>query len=74
MKIVIIGDGKVGYKLAVQLSEENYDIVLIDQNEGKLKDALNKMDILSGKRGGCRDSKAGGRASCRPGNRLRVGR
>ncbi len=46
MKIVIIGDGKVGHKLAVQLSEENYDITLIDQNEGKLKDALNKMDIF----------------------------
>lgn len=46
MKIVIIGDGKVGHKLAVQLSEEDYDITLIDQNEGKLKDALNKMDIF----------------------------
>ena len=46
MKIVIIGDGKVGFKLAVQLSEENYDITLIDQNEGKLKEALNKMDIF----------------------------
>ena len=46
MKIVIIGDGKVGHKLAIQLSEENYDITLIDQNEGKLKDALNKMDIF----------------------------
>ena len=46
MKIVIIGDGKVGHKLAVQLSEENYDIVLIDQNEGKLKEALNTMDIF----------------------------
>lgn len=46
MKIVIIGDGKVGHKLAVQLSEENYDIVLIDQNEGKLKEALNQMDIF----------------------------
>ena len=46
MKIVIIGDGKVGHKLAIQLSEENYDITLIDQDEGKLKDALNKMDIF----------------------------
>lgn len=41
MKIVIIGDGKVGHKLTTQLSEEDYDIVLIDQNEGKLKEALN---------------------------------
>ena len=46
MKIVIIGDGKVGHKLAVQLSEENYDITLIDQNEGKLKEAMNEMDIF----------------------------
>lgn len=46
MQIVIIGDGKVGHKLAVQLSEENYDITLIDQNEGKLKEALNEMDIF----------------------------
>lgn len=46
MKIVIIGDGKVGHKLAVQLSEEDYDIVLIDQNEGKLKAALTQLDIF----------------------------
>lgn len=26
MKIVIIGDGKVGHKLTTQLSEENYDV------------------------------------------------
>lgn len=46
MKIVIIGDGKVGHKLTVQLSEEDYDVVLIDQNEGKLKSALNQLDIF----------------------------
>lgn len=46
MKIVIIGDGKVGYKLAKQLSEENYDIVLIDSNETKLKETSNRMDIF----------------------------
>ena len=34
MKIVIIGDGKVGHKLTTQLSEEDYDIVLIDQKGG----------------------------------------
>ena len=46
MKIVIIGDGKVGYKLAKQLSEENYDVVLIDDDEGRLKDAGNRLDII----------------------------
>lgn len=46
MKIVIIGDGKVGHKLAVQLSEEDYDIVLIDQNQGRLKESLDELDIF----------------------------
>lgn len=46
MKIVIIGDGKVGHKLTSQLSEEGYDITLIDQNAGKLQDALNQLDIF----------------------------
>ena len=45
MKIVIIGDGKVGYKLAKHLSEDDYDVVLIDNNEEKLKNAINNLDI-----------------------------
>lgn len=46
MKIVIIGDGKVGFRLAKHLSEENYDVVLIDNNEQKLKDTINKLDVI----------------------------
>lgn len=42
MKIVIIGDGKVGYKLAKQLSSEKYDIILIDNNEEKLRKSTKK--------------------------------
>lgn len=45
MNIVIIGDGKVGYKLARQLSSESYDVVMIDSNEKKLKFALDRLDI-----------------------------
>lgn len=45
MKIVIIGDGKVGYKLARQLSVENYDVVMIDSNEKKLRFAIDRLDI-----------------------------
>ena len=45
MKIVIIGDGKVGYKLAENLSEDNYDVVLVDNDEEKLKEAINNLDI-----------------------------
>lgn len=45
MDIVIIGDGKVGHKLAVQLSGEKYNVTLIDKNERKIKDAVNEMDV-----------------------------
>ena len=47
MKIVIIGDGKVGYNLAKNLSEDNCDVVLIDNNEQKLKMAINNLDVNS---------------------------
>ncbi len=46
MQIVIIGDGKVGYKLAKQFTEENFDIVMIDSNAKKLREAINKLDIF----------------------------
>ena len=45
MNIVIIGDGKVGHKVVRQLSEENDDVVLIDQSERKLKNSSNELDI-----------------------------
>ena len=48
MKIVIIGDGKVGYKLAKQLSSEKYDIILIDNNEEKLRKSIERMDVFCG--------------------------
>ena len=47
MRIIIIGDGKVGYKLARQLSTEKYDVVFIDAAKGKypffLKEALRML-------------------------------
>ena len=46
MKIVIIGDGKVGYKLARQLSVDDYDVVLIDSNEKKLRYAIDHLDVF----------------------------
>ncbi|MCI8599955.1 MAG: Trk system potassium transporter TrkA [Lachnospiraceae bacterium] len=45
MKIVIIGDGKVGHRLAKRLSDEKYNVALIDYNERKLKDTMNELDV-----------------------------
>lgn len=32
MKIIIIGNGKVGYTLAEQLSLANHDLIVVDQH------------------------------------------
>ena len=46
MKIVIIGDGKVGYSLAENLSKENHDVTIIDKNPEALKKAAENLDVM----------------------------
>ncbi|NLT57472.1 MAG: Trk system potassium transporter TrkA [Clostridiales bacterium] len=47
MKIVIVGNGKVGHALSEQLSMEGYDIVLIDNNPKKTRHSDTRLDIFS---------------------------
>ncbi len=47
MKIVIAGAGAVGTYLARMLSNENLDIVLIDEDEDKLTKLNNDLDIMA---------------------------
>ena len=46
MKIIIIGNGKVGFALAKQLVGESHDLVLIDQNVAALHQADSTLDVL----------------------------
>lgn len=47
MKIIIIGDGKVGYHLAKNLSqEENNDVTVIDKNPEALRKADGALDVM----------------------------
>lgn len=46
MKIVIVGGGKVGYTLAQQLTTEDHDIILIDNNIEVLSHADETLDIM----------------------------
>ena len=39
MKIVIVGNGKVGFSLAEQLVREKYDVVIVDLREDTLRRA-----------------------------------
>jgi len=47
MKVVIVGDGKVGSTIARQLSGEGHDIIVIDNNTKVLDTASQTMDIMS---------------------------
>lgn len=47
MKVVIIGDGKVGSTITNDLSGEGHDIVVIDRDQVVLQNASNTMDIIS---------------------------
>ena len=46
MKIIIIGNGKVGYNLAENLSKEDNDVTLIDKNVEALKKADEYLDVM----------------------------
>ena len=47
MNIIIAGDGKVGSTLARQLSQEGYDITLIDSNQQVLNSSLEQLDVMA---------------------------
>lgn len=46
MKIVIIGSGKLGKTLAEQLTKENHEITIIDENASRLQDTVDRLDIM----------------------------
>lgn len=45
MKIIIVGDGKVGLALTAQLSREGHDVTVIDSNP-KVNRTLEKYDVM----------------------------
>lgn len=46
MNIIIVGCGKVGYTLVEQLSNENHNIVVIDENPEKVTDITDNLDAM----------------------------
>lgn len=45
MKIIIVGDGKMGFALSQRLSDEGHDIVIIDNNPAVLRLSSNTQDV-----------------------------
>ena len=46
MKVVIIGGGEVGFHVAKALSEEDYDITVVDIDPGKCRRASENLDVI----------------------------
>lgn len=46
MKVIIVGNGKVGYAIANSLAEESHDIIIVDASISALHRAESTMDVL----------------------------
>lgn len=47
MRVIIIGAGKVGYQIAQTLSDENYDVVVIDRDQEVIDRVNDSLDVLT---------------------------
>jgi trk system potassium uptake protein TrkA len=45
--VIVVGGGEVGFHLAERLSEETYDVVLIDSKAARAEDVGNRLDIMT---------------------------
>lgn len=46
MKIIIVGDGKVGRAITAQLSKEGHDLTIIDSNPSVLEKSMQRYDVM----------------------------
>lgn len=47
MKALIVGTGKLGFKLASALVDEDYEVTVIDENENVIENVRNALDVMS---------------------------
>ncbi len=46
MKFVVVGNGKVGTTLTVQLAREGHDIIIVDNDERVIENVVNAYDVM----------------------------
>ena len=46
MRIIVIGAGKVGYKLAEHLTSEEHDVTVIDNDEDVIERCSGSLDVI----------------------------
>ena len=47
MKALVVGAGKLGYRLAAALIDEDYEVTVVDNDEAVIKNIQNSLDVLS---------------------------
>ena len=47
MKIIIVGDGKIGFGLTERLAKDGHDIVVIDRNAKVLETCQQAVDVMA---------------------------
>jgi len=46
MKVVIVGDGKVGFTLTKELSQAGHEVVVIDNDQQVLQESQDVLDVM----------------------------
>ena len=46
MRILVVGDGKVGHTIAEHLAREDYDVVIVDRSEEVLRRSEDTLDVM----------------------------
>lgn len=47
MKIIVIGAGKVGFEIALRLSDEGHDTVVVDKDAASLHEIGDRLDVMT---------------------------
>ena len=47
MRVIVIGAGKVGYRIAETLSLEGYNVVVIDKDEDVIRRVSENLDVMA---------------------------
>lgn len=47
MRVIVVGAGKVGYSLAQYLTQEKHEVIVIEENEERLANVQNTLDVMT---------------------------
>jgi K+ transport systems, NAD-binding component len=47
MRILVVGDGKVGHMLSAHLAQEGHDVVIVDKSESVLRRSQDTLDVMT---------------------------